>query len=89
MLVGHALFGGLAVMQACSIYGAGDEVTSCIEHHKFQPNNFWNGRWRSQWTFNKSTGYNGFDMSFLRFFPLTAAIVSQRVISIGLLDIVR
>jgi capping protein alpha len=41
---------------ACSVYGAGDEVTSCIEHHKFQPNNFWNGRWRSQWTFNKSTG---------------------------------
>eukprot|EP00039_Didymoeca_costata_P018062 m.331991 g.331991 ORF g.331991 m.331991 type:complete len:280 (-) comp16841_c0_seq1:141-980(-) len=41
---------------ACSVFGEGSTVTACIEHHKFQPHNFWNGRWRSQWTFNKETG---------------------------------
>jgi capping protein alpha len=42
-----------------TVYGGDDEVTVCIEDHKFQPQNFYNGRWRSQWklsTGGKATG---------------------------------
>ncbi|XP_069693666.1 F-actin-capping protein subunit alpha [Periplaneta americana] len=39
----------------CSVFGksqghqGGSAVMACIEDHQFQPNNYWNGRWRSQW----------------------------------------
>jgi len=49
-------YGSITTNGVCSIYGNGDDITCCIEHHKFQPNNFWNGRWRSKWTFNTSSG---------------------------------
>lgn len=39
-----------------TVYGKADEIVVCVEDHKFQPNNFWNGRWRSEWRLNKSSG---------------------------------
>lgn len=40
----------------CAVYGGKGLVTICISSQKFNPNNFWNGRWRSVWACSVSSG---------------------------------
>lgn len=33
-----------------TVYADGNKITVCIVANKYNPNNYWNGRWRSLWT---------------------------------------
>jgi len=37
---------------ACTTYGKDGNITVAISSARFNPNNFWNGRWRSVWTYH-------------------------------------
>jgi len=46
----------------CTVYGkkegGANVITICLSSFKFNPTNYWNGRWRSQWTCKFSGGGN-------------------------------
>lgn len=50
----HYVNGGVTVYGGKK--GGKNVVTVCISSSKFNPNNFWNGRWRSVWTCTFSNG---------------------------------
>jgi len=54
-LKSHYPCGAMTVYSVAS--GSDISLTICIEDHQFQPKNYWNGRWRSEWTItiNKSS----------------------------------
>lgn len=45
--------------------GANIKLVACIEDHKFSPQNYCNGRWRSEWTLNFSPGGGAGDLKGL------------------------
>ncbi|KAK0402822.1 hypothetical protein QR680_016557 [Steinernema hermaphroditum] len=50
----HYLKSGVA-----TVFTTKGVVTLCIESHQFQPKNYWNGLWRSQWTVPVGDGKSG------------------------------
>ncbi|KAF7727837.1 F-actin-capping protein [Apophysomyces ossiformis] len=41
----------------CTVYGVNsEEIAICIVDNKYNPHNYWNGRWLSSWTYSTQTG---------------------------------
>jgi len=51
----------------CTVYGKKDGrnhvITICISSAKFNPNNFWNGRWRAVWTCKFAPGSGALEIT--------------------------
>jgi capping protein alpha len=50
---------GVASVYGTSSADGGVVLVACIESHQFSPKNFWNGRWRSQWSVTLPEGGGG------------------------------
>lgn len=48
---------------ATTIYGRDGKIIICISSARFNPNSFWNGRWRSVWTFQNNELLGHFKIS--------------------------
>ncbi|KAI8333237.1 F-actin-capping protein subunit alpha [Blakeslea trispora] len=40
----------------CSVYATESEIAIAIVDNKYNPNNFWNGRWLASWIYNTQSG---------------------------------
>jgi len=52
----HYRHGVCATFSKPAADSGGQLIVSCIEDHQFQPKNYWNGRWRSQWSIQLEAG---------------------------------
>jgi len=53
-VLNHYMHGIISAFSTTNAEDGTKAVVVCIEDHKFQPKNYWNGRWRSVWTINVS-----------------------------------
>lgn len=47
------------VNSLATVYGNGDDIIVCMEGHKYNPDNFWNGKWQSHYVWGADGSVNG------------------------------